>query len=293
MATRSVILRETQAGPFGVYHHGDSYPTGLGKHLWKTLHGHFKGDVEQMLKWLIDEHPGGWSTIVGTDPKIKAGYANAPKNTFTADKKLTKAYERYQKKPKCYCHGTRSEKGGIATLRDARGYGAEWAYVFDIEKRTLAIYDVSRVGVEVPVKIVDLDGDEPAWERLECGDNFGRCSHYAWHHFPEMKGTRIGTRTYLGFDPLTFTDAVAVEIEGKRYVMNGSGHSSSIDYIASPTKRNRWPESNLWIATLKAANGKTIERPVAIVGNGYRPYPGVTWIFPPTLNIPYETKRAA
>jgi len=45
-----------------------------------------------------------------------------------------------------------------------------------------------------------------------------------------------------------------------------------------------------WIATVVHANGKRTDVPVAIRDSeGERPFPGVKWIFPPTLTNPKET----
>lgn len=63
MSTRAVIARKTKAGFAGVYHHWDGYPSGLGATLFEVRNKFYAGDTERMLKFLIDAHPGGWSTI--------------------------------------------------------------------------------------------------------------------------------------------------------------------------------------------------------------------------------------
>ena len=67
VSTRGVIARQKGDAFEGRYHHWDSYPSGLGKALWELAHNEFKGDIEGMLRILIDEHPAGWSTIVNKD----------------------------------------------------------------------------------------------------------------------------------------------------------------------------------------------------------------------------------
>lgn len=68
MSTRSVIARKNGTSGFiGVYHHWDGYPSGLGATLHELRNGHFQGSTEHMLRFLIDEHPAGWSTINGAD----------------------------------------------------------------------------------------------------------------------------------------------------------------------------------------------------------------------------------
>jgi len=48
--------------------------------------------------------------------------------------------------------------------------------------------------------------------------------------------------------------------------------------------------TNTWVATVVYANGERANLPVALrTPEGERPYPGVKWIFPPTLVHPEET----
>lgn len=58
-----------------MYHHWDGYPSGLGQTLFNIRKDIFAGDTARMLSFLIDSHPGGWSTInadwtkpIGTRP---------------------------------------------------------------------------------------------------------------------------------------------------------------------------------------------------------------------------------
>lgn len=77
MSTRAVIARLNGVNGFaGRYHHWDGYPMGLGATLWELSQtdGPFGGDIERMLHVLIDEHPGGWSTINGADWSQEPGY---------------------------------------------------------------------------------------------------------------------------------------------------------------------------------------------------------------------------
>lgn len=56
----------------GSYNHWDSYPSGLGSTLFQLRNGHFKGNTLAMLKYLIDDHPRGWSTINDADFNLPA-----------------------------------------------------------------------------------------------------------------------------------------------------------------------------------------------------------------------------
>ena len=70
MSTRGCIARitsnEGETMKFkGVFAHWDNYPSGTGKTLFNLRNGHFKGNTEEMLKVIIDNHKRGWSTING------------------------------------------------------------------------------------------------------------------------------------------------------------------------------------------------------------------------------------
>lgn len=161
MSTRAVIARKTQSGFTGRYHHWDGYPSALGATLFTIYQGHFDRDLPRMLKYLLDDHPAGWSTINDADFALEAGYD------------LVKA-------PQCYCHGGRSEKGCRYTEANAQASGCEWAYVFDgSQMLILSSYHpdggkmIGMFGCGNPdakwyqVAAVDLDGAEPDWEAIE------------------------------------------------------------------------------------------------------------------------------
>ena len=121
MATRSCIVRTSDNGSTfkGVYHHWDGYPEGLGQTLLSLYVGHFRRDLSAMLRFLIDDHPAGWSTINGGDFNVEPG--------FDGDG------------PQCYCHGVRSEEAWEVTEENASGSGCEYAYAFDEENETLYV----------------------------------------------------------------------------------------------------------------------------------------------------------
>lgn len=166
MGTRGVIARITENESFlGRYHHWDSYPTALGKTLWDVYHGHFKRDLNRMLKYLIDDHPAGWSTINDKDFSLAPGYrelfagpcsvcgkvdwehyyqywkdhgrkitiriqAQMDRGNYMA---LGHAFEKIPQivGPECFCHGDRTEEGGpLLDHRTAQVSGCEWAYAF-------------------------------------------------------------------------------------------------------------------------------------------------------------------
>ena len=184
MSTRGAIVRLDSDGWRGRYHHWDSYPSGLGKTLWNLYHGHFQKDIPRMLQVLVDEHPAGWSTIVGVDWNLSPGYGHGDR-----------------KHPECYCHGDRSEEGWLVTHENASGAGCEYVYGFD-EGPALVVLSsfcaddgpfagekmIGAFGMGDPkatwkeIARVPLEGPEPDWGRIECGESLERCGHVDGYH---------------------------------------------------------------------------------------------------------------
>jgi len=264
MSTRSVIARvgKTEGEFIGRYFHWDGSPTTRGPLLWKMLHSEFKCVLPAMLRYLLDEHTAGWSS-----PESRS----------------------------CYCHPWLSERPEFRNRPAEESFeytqeqvqrgetDIEYLYVFDEEKNTLAVRDVSG-DAEI---LTDLAGPEPDWTVIECGENFERCSHYAWYHNLLPKTSNLSTKTWLGYRLLDFHDAVGFAIKGKRYASTGCGRSSNYH----DDDRGKFP-ANTWVATVKAKNGRRIDVAVAkMVGNEYKPIPGVVWIYPPTKNNPTESQE--
>ncbi len=176
MSTRGCIARLQGGNPLefkGVYHHWDSYPSGLGRMLFRLRKMEFGSDTEAMLKALIDEHPSGWSTIVGTTFRMTPGFRQGD----TPDNDVA---------PQCYCHGNRNEPAWTVTHRNATGSGVEFAYVFDgATMFVLGSYGgdgdkmVGMFGcgdehaVWRVIAEVNLDASEPDWEALDSGADPG------------------------------------------------------------------------------------------------------------------------
>ncbi len=151
MATRALIGRLTGwSGPYpvgeGVYHHWDGYPTGLGALLFNLFRGEYKGNLEEMLKEIVDKHLGGWSDLAAGD---------------------------------CYCHPDEETADGFGDLQWASHLGCEWAYLFAVQDgrpmmvvaRLLTELDnrgemISREWWEA-IATVPLDGEEPDWKAIE------------------------------------------------------------------------------------------------------------------------------
>ena len=265
MSTRGCIARVGEhEGTFkGVYNHSDSYPGWMGPRLWKILHDKYKGDLPAMLATLIDRHSAGWS-FIGEE---------------------------------CYCHPKREREPepepDWITHENLQDYGLEWVWAFDEANYKLYIRDQR---YREDVAIVDLHGPEPDWKIIECGENLERCGHYAWVHFPELaKGpqSNLGTEVYLGRRAFELHDATAFIMNGKRY---SNTHCGGRGDFLNRSRRSRYQNlspSNAWVQTVKAKNGKRMDVPVAsLTENGYVPYPGVTWVFPPTKDNPNETLKS-
>jgi hypothetical protein len=274
MSTNGIIARSTGEGTFkGVYHHWDSYPKeGLGQALTQILAGHFENDLARMLQVLIDEHPAGWSTIVNKDFTLKPGYtAESLKHAspssmsdadYHAEMEKFRALPDYRR-PQCYCHGKRHEEAQVLTEKSEAC--ASWAYVFDEEDHIMHV-----------------------WTHIECGEQFERCGHYAWKHFPELEGkSNLGMQTFLGRRPFQMHDAIGFIVNGKRVKNTGCGGDA--DFLRRSHNLPPLPP-NTWVATIVYENGRRADVPVALrTPDGEKPYPGVTWIFPPTVVNPRET----
>lgn len=189
MSTRAAIARPNGDGFLGRYHHWDGYPQGLGQTLYELAQSNEKrhamelpptpwnGDVEQMLKVLIDDHPAGWSTINGADFSLLPGFiemgsplvpcvicqqdqnahlcqydknhgepkpckAGQPATLYNEHlghvfEPEPKAQALAQALPQCYCHGDRDEEGWDVDQDNASGSGCEYAYVITGRKMTV------------------------------------------------------------------------------------------------------------------------------------------------------------
>lgn len=187
MATRGAIVRRAGDGFAGVYHHWDSYPEGLGKTLWHLYRGRFQRDLDAMLRFLIEEHPAGWSSIVDADFSLEPGYTelrNSRTDDYYDGKLTTEEWLSLpqNRRPHCYCHGDRSEEPWTVTHKNAAESGVEWVYYFNPPQRYMAVLRslnpdgkpmIGMFGCGnpeatwVPVAVIDLDGQqEPPWEEI-------------------------------------------------------------------------------------------------------------------------------
>lgn len=163
MSTHGIIARGTKEKWKGRFHGTDAYPDGLGQTLWLEYRRYFNHDIKAMTKYLIDDHPAGWSCIVGFDFTKPAGRydpLDAPSDRF----EWMKWYQSYG--PQCYCHGP-----GILNVNQQHelltsegNHVVSWLYVIEEETRQLHVFAGSDETRELYATI-DLDNDEePDWE---------------------------------------------------------------------------------------------------------------------------------
>jgi hypothetical protein len=185
MSTRSCITRPAKGGFKGVYHHWDGYPAGVGSRIYELYNTIFEKNVEKMLKFLIDDHPAGWSSIWG-DPFKPIGFVENDWNS-----RGSMDINEYQmKKPMmCYCHGSRSEEAWPMTHKNASESGCEYAYVISsdghmlilsdyfpedhpvfVGEKAIGAFGMGPKGSEIKwcvIGEVDLNGSEPDWESFK------------------------------------------------------------------------------------------------------------------------------
>jgi hypothetical protein len=131
----------------GVYHACDGRPARLGARLFWLFRDTHPEDMDDLLKELVDRHPGGWFQLEDWD---------------------------------CFCH-TRKEMEWAETddLRWVVGEECEWAYFIDLEGEDpvmVVARRLARRGEQVgeavqerwgEVAVVFLNDKEPNWEEIE------------------------------------------------------------------------------------------------------------------------------
>jgi hypothetical protein len=152
MATRACIGRPiADVGFSAVSLHWDGYPTGLGAALWSLYLGHFERNVVAMTTFLIDEHPAGWSQIVGADFTQPIGFGLPTGG------------------PACYCHGQRSEGPNPIEVIGGEADGwwdLEWAYVLHPQGMDVLEQVTRRFEHRA---FIPWSGPEPDWQAIEDG----------------------------------------------------------------------------------------------------------------------------
>lgn len=305
MSTRGVVAVGTMAKWRGIYNHSDSYPTELGKMLYEHLSNEIikEGktlaevgeailkfdDWRNYLKGGVCEYCG---KIASEPDSINGGIYGMAKPGIYADPECKHHHHEPLGKTYYYTQRDISKKPGW--------FEPEWVYILDSAADAIHVLDLRR-GPEPTQHIGDITfTGVPDFRVLECGAGFERCRHYAWAHFPEIDRegpqSRLGTTEYLGLEPLENRNyACAYLIQGKRYIPTGSGVNGAYAHsLPSLREEIRNPDPAAWYECVKTGKGKSRYFPVArLLGKGQEePYPGVTWVFPPTKVNPQETTKS-
>lgn len=110
----SVIARPTDTGFEGRYVHSAGTPDWVIGLLSRLYHGPFDRDLDAMQKFMVDEHPAGWSQL-GDDPTVDTGWDNNRQHSMC---------EGFV----CYCHGDRHEADLLFTP-DSDTLSVDYLYV--------------------------------------------------------------------------------------------------------------------------------------------------------------------
>ena len=209
MGTRGIIGTAHDSGFTGRYVHMDAYPSWTGAQLLDAYQAF--GSAEAVIKHAVrPDEEGYWSNYSPEAVGENGGWV--------------------------------AEEGEplASNLDDV---GAEWAYLLDETGFTCAA-SMRPNGKKAVGMFGSIGGEidwlncgripwtakagEPDWEHIECGDDLERCIHYAWRHFSEAEGTRVGTAVWLGRERPCMSE-VSELIDnrlGGRLTLGGSGGTS-------------------------------------------------------------------
>lgn len=121
MGTRGIIAKVEGDGWKGRYHHWDSYPEGLGKTLHEARDKYFDGNVQALIKKLIDDEPVGWSSINGFDLSKPPQWGEERQRE---EENGPQSYSARGEKPH-----TGLDSTGVWITSDGDDGGTEWCYV--------------------------------------------------------------------------------------------------------------------------------------------------------------------
>lgn len=170
MSTRSVIAMPRYTGWAGRYAHSDGYPTHQARQLLNIIR---REGAENATRVLCVEHYG-WSFIT-SDQKQNNDNEAPGFGRFYADNHVADWTYDYD------------EPGGL-----------EWAYV--IRDACLSVFQAEE---DKWKHVGDLPYDREVTDQelvaVECGEQFERCSHYAWVHFGDEvpRSSQVSTKEYL------------------------------------------------------------------------------------------------
>ncbi len=276
MSTRALIALVDGTTYAASYVHHDGYPTGLAPRLAAlAARDGVAATVDQ-----IREH-NAWSILDPDAPDVTTHTPDisAP---FGSPAWYAAAYARTEGDVVIPAQGvamTGEISGepftGDAHLEEGRvsvDFGIQWAYLFtgttDSDTLHIAACDRGQGHVIATLPVTDLanTADESAWTAVECGEHYERCPHYATAHAEVPQESRwLGMAQWLGHEPLTYKDAIAVTTAG----------GERIDLA-----RGGMLHRNVWNAVTKDGGNVALYRMAP--GGETKPMPGLTYHYPPT-----------
>lgn len=297
MSTRGVVAVGKIQKWRGVYNHFDSMPPGLGKELWQHLHQQILAEGKTLAEiasniLLFDD----WRAYLGGGVCEYCGKINGQPHTIQSDIYMRAHHGEEFPDPgsRGHKHNSMDAAAEQITSENSDPVFMEWVYVIEPAANTVHVLASEKGAgdkwVHVCVASLRIDGLPPHWDEIECGAQYERCHHYAWRHFSAVsQDSRLGTREYLGIDPIRgYEVSCAILVRGKRYLRGGVGMCG--DFAARHHGiQNAKP--NQWFEELVAPDGTRIMHPIAVrLKNGKsKPAPGVQWVYPPTLVNEQET----
>ena len=249
MSTRAIVARALPDGGWeGHQVHANGMPTSLGKTV-HGLFGHF-GSPEAMGEFFVNTHQGFLQVDDITDVRVE-GTPAAQRPDFNTDEAAYRAWQRSTIADSGPADGSRWPPYTHRDIGTDDGpWDIRWLYV--IEPDGLAVHlghpTFERVGLcPWGQEITDTE-----WQVLECGEDFERCGHYAWVHFPDMpeESRRLSTSAYLGRDPLRHHDAIALIVDGQRLELTGSGGRE---------RRGAGEYGDRWLSCVRHPDGTTTD----------------------------------
>jgi len=94
--------------------------------LFDAVNGHFAGDVDAAHRYLIDDHPAGWSYLGGD---------------FTKPTGFARRIDRFADgRNQCYCHGDRDDPAAPLIGQQRAAEFAHYGYVLSHEQLTVLVY---------------------------------------------------------------------------------------------------------------------------------------------------------
>lgn len=177
MSTSAAIGATTKSGWKGIYSYSDGYPLMQGRGLYFLYRRHFKGEINRFVQ-LITAHE--WRTFLKRNIKLRPLQIGTDTPT---EKRLVPLYEAMGQglPPECYCHGEDAQREAPSILTHKAPDGCQWGYVIDAPRHRMRVLQ-GAPGPWKQVASINLDGKEPNWSHIQCGEKKERCNHSeGWH----------------------------------------------------------------------------------------------------------------